>query len=277
MTDSIKERIPTSSLELRPIDDARVTQRLPSRLVRPRYVPLLHRIRENPEALLIMVEQVTDCLDALFHGAHILHGDISVNSIVWSPTESASSEGNFVLCDFDTALNLDQDGFATVHVATRPRWHRTGTLPFLAIELIKSPETIHRLYHNYESLFWVVLWCAMKADYHEVGTDRKAIDELLNKWESIDPDVILLEKMDDLVMSWNKLPIPSCFKTPKNIKTLMRKFRALIQEAPNKVDMVQLEEENEFGREIQDRGDIMDTIICKKSIKDILKDAAKLA
>ncbi|OSD02307.1 hypothetical protein PYCCODRAFT_1477858 [Trametes coccinea BRFM310] len=275
MTGSIHERISTSTSELGHVNDARVAKRL--RVVRPRYVPLLHRIREHPVDLLTMVEQVTDCLDALFHGAHILHGDISVNSIVWSPSESASSEGNFVLCDLDTALDLDQDGSATVHVATTPRWHRTGTLPFLAIELIKGPETPHRLHHNYESLFWVVLWCAMKADYHAAGTDRAVIDKSLNKWESIRPRDIVSEKTKVLAMTWEELPIPKRFKESSHISDFVDNFRTFIHEAPGKVNTVLRKQRSRSGIAVQDRSEILDTIVCKERIRAMLKEAAELA
>ncbi|OSD02311.1 hypothetical protein PYCCODRAFT_1435643, partial [Trametes coccinea BRFM310] len=199
MTDSFRGRVHKAWPDF--VTDDRVARLI----VFPRYVPLLQRLHEHPPDLLTMVEHITDCLHALFHDAQILHRDVSAYNIMWQPSdESPDRKGKFILCDFDLAIVTGGGAAvpatpAKTRVATAP--HRTGTLPFLAIELIKSPETLHRLHHDYESLFWVVLWCAMKADYHKVGTDRKAIDKLLNKWESIYPEVILLEKKDDLTVS----------------------------------------------------------------------------
>ncbi|OSD02309.1 hypothetical protein PYCCODRAFT_1477860 [Trametes coccinea BRFM310] len=242
-------------------------------IVCSRYIPLLQRLREHPSDLLTMVEQITNCLHALFHDAHILHHDVSAHNIMWQPSQSPESEGEFVLCDFDLAVTIEGGASAPSNTRVATATHRTGTLPFLAIELLENPKTLHRLYHDYESLFWVVLWCAMKADYHTEGTKRAAIDELLNEWEEVDLKQVASQKRRALKMHWNELPIPTRFNAPMNIKNLIIRFQALIDAASGKANKVQLEEEDEPGGTIQDHGDIMDTIICKKKILKIVKKA----
>ena len=75
-----------------------------------------------------------------------------------------------VLIDFDLGVHVDENGHSLGHSSL----HRTGTLPFMAVELISdlaetydtSDTTItqqqHCVRHDFESLFWVSLWCAIR-------------------------------------------------------------------------------------------------------------------
>ncbi len=72
---------------------------------------------------------------------------------------------NFIVIDFDMATMVDPDGEPLAAPSAK---HRTGTLPFMAYELLKdmsqfgSPErkrVVHRLRHDFESLFYLCLYC----------------------------------------------------------------------------------------------------------------------
>ena len=77
---------------------------------------------------------------------------------------------NFVLIDFDMATIVENDeGECTYKASSK---HRTGTLPFMAYELIFDAfcgtlterntwiPVAHLLRHEYESLFYLGFWCA---------------------------------------------------------------------------------------------------------------------
>ncbi|KAI9068563.1 hypothetical protein FKP32DRAFT_138122 [Trametes sanguinea] len=255
------------------------------RLVNAGYVPLLHRIQARPEEVLTMVEQVTRCLDVLFHNVGILHRDVSVHNIMWQPSEShCGGEGSFILCDFDLPLPVDigsdVDGASSseaTHIAMEP--HRTGTLPFLPLELLDDDGTPHRLYHDYESLFWVVLWCAMKVDYRDKNTDRAAIDKILNGWQSTNLKRIYCKKRKVLDAPWLALPLSQRFKSSTRIMSSLIALSALIIRAPADGNDMQYEEEMsvEFGAKARSWGDIMDSLVCKKTIMEALERAAKQA
>jgi Fungal protein kinase len=40
--------------------------------------------------------------------------------------------------------------------------HRTGTLPFMSLELLKQADAKHCLRHDLESLFYVAIWWVAK-------------------------------------------------------------------------------------------------------------------
>ncbi|KAI9068564.1 hypothetical protein FKP32DRAFT_138127 [Trametes sanguinea] len=256
-----------------------------SRLVSAGYVPLLRRIQARPEEVLTMIEQVTHCLDVLFHHVGILHREVSLHNVMWQPSESHSGgEGNFVLCDFDLPVPVDRgsevDGALSseaTRIATEPR--RTGTLPFLALELLIDDSTPHRLYHDYESLLWVVLWCALKVDYHDKNTDRAAIDKILNGWQSTNLNRIYCKKRQVLEASWLALPLSQRFKSSMPIMFSLEAFSLLIVKAPADVKGMQLAEvmSVKFGAKARSRGDMMDSLVCKKTIMEALEGAAKQA
>ncbi|KAL7278016.1 hypothetical protein ACG7TL_007976 [Trametes sanguinea] len=257
--------------------DFLINKRVGRVIVCSRYIPLLQRLREHPPDLLTMVEQITDCLHALWHEAQILHRDVSAYNIMWQPSQSPETKGKFVLCDFDMAVIIEGGASAPANTRVATATHRTGTLPFLAIELLENPKTLHRLYHDYESLFWVVLWCAMKADYHAEGTKRAAIDELLNEWEEVDLKQVASHKMRALKMYWNELPIPTRFKDSSRISDFIDGFRTFIDEASGQVNTALRKQRFKSGIAVKDRSDILDTIICKERIRAILKEAAESA
>ena len=110
----------------------------------------------------------------------ILHRDISINNIMYEIRDGAYY---FVLIDFDMAIVVeDRRGKSTYHTSSK---HRTGTLPFMAWELIKdatrgmnNPDWIpipHLLRHDYESLFYVSFWSVTAIPTPD---NRKDKDEL---------------------------------------------------------------------------------------------------
>ena len=104
----------------------------------------------------------------------------------------------FILIDFDQAARVDKAG-QPVGATSR---HRTGTLPFMAYELlIDMHESLksgasdgastlaHCILFDYQSLFWVCLWCAIKIvandtqDRYKVQAKRCATH--LAEWDTV--------------------------------------------------------------------------------------------
>lgn len=130
----------------------------------------------------------------LRYKAHVLHRDISVGNIMHTLKDGKDC---FVLIGFDLGVFVDKNGRST----ERSAHHRTGTLPFISHELIEDlastssrrPSSIgrtvniqHCVRHDFESLFWISLWCAI----HIVSPEKQDPDFMgrarahLLKWES---------------------------------------------------------------------------------------------
>ena len=124
-------------------------------------------------------------INDLRHKAKILHRDISEGNIMYTRTDKG--EDWFVLIDFDLGIEVNEHGFQLEQSAR----HRTGTLPFMAHELVCGMNSQggaqvpvrHCVRHDFESLFWVSLRCAVRLTRPEShGEDEsvaKARDEFL--------------------------------------------------------------------------------------------------
>lgn len=134
-------------------------------------------------------------IHGLRYNAYLLHRDVSESNIMY--TERDGKEW-FILIDFDQAARVDEAG-QPLGATSR---HRTGTLPFMAYELLidmhksqlasgtgdAASTLTHCVLFDYQSLFWVCLWCAIKIvaqntkDRHSVQAKRCAT--YLIGWES---------------------------------------------------------------------------------------------
>jgi hypothetical protein len=65
-----------------------------------------------------------------------------------------------ILNDWDMASLLDLLGDATLSTAR----HRTGTVPFMAMELLHKNPPAHLYRHDLESFFYILIWAAIHYD-----------------------------------------------------------------------------------------------------------------
>jgi serine/threonine protein kinase len=110
---------------------------------------------------------------SLFEKAQILHRDISENNIIITDPQTA---------DGFTGMLIDLD-LAIVDGERTGGRHMTGTMEFMAIDVLRGVEHTYR--HDLESFFYVLLWmCARRAwerEFHCKRKDRSA-DSLLRDW-----------------------------------------------------------------------------------------------
>ncbi|KAH9846019.1 hypothetical protein C2E23DRAFT_625538 [Lenzites betulinus] len=180
------------------------------------YLPLKIRLAQYPDELIDMVDQMTDALHALRYDALVLHRDVSFTNIMWDP-EHEGDGVHFVLTDFDLAVRLDSNGTAKGATAQ----HRAGTLPFMAVELLKdmaknprNPQIAHELRHDYESLFWVAAWSMMKTEDKIEDNLKREIKLTIAKWETGDYQHMADRKVELLLLGegLDKLPFTPCFE-----------------------------------------------------------------
>ncbi len=104
--------------------------------------------------------------------------------------EMRDNRPHFILIDYDLAKEvIGLDAFRRSSTGT----HRTGTLPFMAYELVKDMArygepghvpVVHRLRYDFESLFWVALWCAVKMPTGRDASEDGALHKVVQEWES---------------------------------------------------------------------------------------------
>ncbi|PSR76325.1 hypothetical protein PHLCEN_2v8557 [Hermanssonia centrifuga] len=156
-------------------------------IVYTRYTPIVELFSKSCEFLPLMVDQMLDCLHDLRYKANILHRDVSKNNIMY---EMRDNRPQFILIDYDLAKEvIGLDAFRRSSTGK----HRTGTLPFMAYELVKDiarygepghVPVVHRLRYDFESLFWVALWCAVKMPPSRDASEDNKLHNVVKEWES---------------------------------------------------------------------------------------------
>ena len=117
----------------------------------------LHAYRSVFELLVVMRDTVLGH-KSLFEDGKILYRDISENNIII--TEAATTgDPKGMLIDLDLAKELDS--------LPSGASHRTGTMQFMAIEVLQ--EKGHTYRHDLESVFYVFIWMCIRYGYEDVG------------------------------------------------------------------------------------------------------------
>src|SRR5713101_156777 len=119
--------------------------------------------------MLVVTELLVTWLTGIegLHGAGILHRDISSDNIM---VDRSKPDLWVILNDLDLAGRVEVEGEVS-HATAR---HRTGTLPFMALELLEEQSTRHRLRHDLESLFYVAVWWAARGTRELVAANSRS-------------------------------------------------------------------------------------------------------
>ena len=82
-----------------------------------------------------------------------------------------------ILNDWDMASQLTEKG----EVPNSAALHRTGTLPFMARDLLRSPPPPHYYRHDLESFFYILIWAAVHYDLE--NQIRKPVSKMMVLWD----------------------------------------------------------------------------------------------
>jgi serine/threonine protein kinase len=125
----------------------------------------LHEYYSVRELLEVLSEAIRGHRSLLEDG-RILHRDISENNIIITelPAEEAS-KGRLI--DLDSAKDLDG--------MPREASHRTGTMQFMAIEVLEAKGRTYR--YDLESYFYIFVWMCIRYVYE--GMARQKLNKLL--------------------------------------------------------------------------------------------------
>ncbi|KLO13796.1 hypothetical protein SCHPADRAFT_997111 [Schizopora paradoxa] len=117
------------------------------------------------EELLLGIRDVVGAIEQL-HNNKYLHRDVSINNVVLAIGDENPATQQDVeefrkrlegfLIDYDYAINVEKESPSALA-------DRTGTVPFMAIEVLKTTENPkhHKYYHDLESLLYVLCWLCM--------------------------------------------------------------------------------------------------------------------
>lgn len=154
----------------------------------------------------------------------MLHRDVSVDNIMF---QMRGRKYYFILNDFDMATVLQKDD-GSPYVPTSK--HRTGTLPFMATSLVHDAyvymetsswkPTRHLLRHDFESLYWVCLWCVLTLHMGSVSPEWGSIHrKMLRAWEESE-----LLTVQGVKLAHSTTPLKKFVRLPPRAVCLSRWF-----------------------------------------------------
>ncbi|EMD37037.1 hypothetical protein CERSUDRAFT_114935 [Gelatoporia subvermispora B] len=107
----------------------------------------------------------------------LLHRDVSSGNVLIVDEEQKKGPG--LLCDFDYSSFQEPDTDGVAEVVTQPDGdgdeatelkERTGTLYFMAIEILEQPSgVLHTMAHDLESFYWLLVWITLRHTNHGQG------------------------------------------------------------------------------------------------------------
>jgi Fungal protein kinase len=156
---------------------------------------------------------------SLLSKAQILHRDISENNIIITDPETAAGFSG-MLIDLDLAV---VDGERT------GGRHMTGTMEFMAIDVLRGVEHTYR--HDLESFFYVLLWiCARRAWEREFYCKRKdrPADSVLGGWYGDTTKNVASDKQGSMHADGFEEILDEFVPAFDCIKPLCRKLRSII-------------------------------------------------
>ncbi|KAG5638556.1 hypothetical protein H0H81_011902 [Sphagnurus paluster] len=123
-------------------------------------------------------EIFVDCVECHYHAfmeGRVLHRDLSENNLMFDRTEDDIVKG--ILNDWDMASYVDDNDEIQLSTAT----HRTGTVPFMARDLLVTENPPPHLYrHDLESFFYILVWAALHYDFTK--KKRSRVKEVVEAW-----------------------------------------------------------------------------------------------
>ncbi|KLO13780.1 hypothetical protein SCHPADRAFT_940104 [Schizopora paradoxa] len=176
------------------------------------------------EELLLGIRDIVGVIEQL-HANGYLHRDVSIGNVVLANGDenpaTSKARGSFVkrlegfLIDYDHATKIANADQSTLT-------DKTGTMPFMAIELLNSKSygepKAHTYYHDLESLFYVLCWvCMISAGPGKDRDSSEYKDSFLYKWNIPDKseesmaEVAQLKRMFTAGNDWLKIYGNRCF------------------------------------------------------------------
>ncbi|KAF7867283.1 hypothetical protein EAF04_005366 [Stromatinia cepivora] len=159
---------------------------------------------------------------SLFEDGKILHRDISENNIIITePLAEDDPRGRLI--DLDLAKELEG-------TATGAR-HRTGTMQFMAIEVLEGNDHTYR--HDLESFFYVFVWMCIRYGYEGMGRQNpkkvmKQKKNILQNWYT--GTYIQIASTKQSLMGKKRFENVIAEFAPKfeNLKELARELRSVL-------------------------------------------------
>lgn len=141
------------------------------------------------------------------------------NILIVRPEDAGGSKGIIIDLDLAKKLNSEPSG----------AWHQTGTMQFMAIEVLKLADHTYR--HDLESFFYVLLWMCARNSWSNGFAKEGEIqprDSILRGWEIGSFKDIAKAKIGDMRVDGLEQIFEEFPRALDGIKSLCLKIRSIL-------------------------------------------------
>ncbi|KAG6108505.1 hypothetical protein E4U13_006406 [Claviceps humidiphila] len=196
------------------------------RVLRVLAVTPLGRPLHKFKSILELLECLRDAIKvhrSLYMQSGILHGDISVNNIIM--TEPAKADGyKGMLIDLDLAHDITKDPSG--------RRHRTGTIEFMAVEVLLGQQHTYR--HDLESFLYIFIWLCFV--YGAQGKGREPTDAIPG-WSKGSLNLIAQLKLGHMGSAFNLFMKEFPAECGERVAQFIATIRDILFTVPNGVEV----------------------------------------
>ncbi|KAG5640981.1 hypothetical protein DXG03_006462 [Asterophora parasitica] len=144
------------------------------------------------EAFMDVWVHCLECHHYSYVTGRVLHRDLSENNLMFKIGDDDQVRG--ILNDWDMAAWVDDND----EIPLSTTQHRTGTLPFMAIDLLAEKPPAHLYRHDLESFFYILIWAAFHYDFK--NKTRESIHPAVQNWHSLNM-VLVRSSKQNLILS----------------------------------------------------------------------------
>ncbi|KAG9022874.1 hypothetical protein FRB95_014053 [Tulasnella sp. JGI-2019a] len=156
------------------------------------------RFAKGPKKLMCCAMDGTKGLQSLWECLGLIHQDIAPGNFLMNTLEDAPEgmRGFVIDLGLSVMVRSEKNAHFLQNLATTVHDHRTGTLPFMATQLLEDLHCEHRIHHDLEGVFWLLLCECLQAmrEYHE---DLVKPENLTAEAMEAMPGLVLLESLRD--------------------------------------------------------------------------------
>lgn len=164
----------------------------------------------------------------LYFHHHVLHRDISQSNILLVPIDNKVQDRYGFLIDLDYAADVVPD---TLVCDSTGAPHRTGTLPFMAIDILRGEHSSHLYHYDVESFLYVLIWsCIYDGDQkgYNPPTDAPDYNDRIRAARCLTIAIrVTSDAFLDPLVQWRK-GLPRQIATYKHLM-MMTQFDAILR------------------------------------------------
>ncbi|KAG9009223.1 hypothetical protein FRB93_005719 [Tulasnella sp. JGI-2019a] len=149
------------------------------------------RFAEGPKKLM--------CLWNLWERLGLIHRDVAPGNFLMNVLENAPEgmRGFVIDLGLSVMMRSDKNAHLLQNLVTAVHDHRTGTLPFMATQLLQDSCCEHGIHHDLEAVFWLLLCECLQAAREYQEDLAQPLGGFTEQMMESMPGIRLLEKLRD--------------------------------------------------------------------------------